>query len=146
MDAHIAIFNNVRSNGHIVHPRFLNAYLGTFSEAVFEEVMGHPNAEFVMEFEVTTQYDAGWGLSRINHVKSLTGQSDRSTNYDYEYDSISEVGSGVDIYILDGGICTEHAEFGGRATWGCTINFTILQIQMGRMVLTLRVMVRTSPA
>lgn len=135
MDAHIVTFNNARGNGHIVHrkwdPRFLNAYLGTFSEAVLEEIKGHPNAEFVTEdseqsdeFEVTTQNDAGWGVSRINHVKSLKGKSDQLTNYDYEYDSTSEVGSGVDIYILDSGICTEHVDFGGRATWGITINGT----------------------
>ena len=39
-------------------------------------------------------------MSRINHVESLKGKSDQLTNYDYEYDSISEVGYGVDIYIL----------------------------------------------
>ncbi|KIK02785.1 hypothetical protein K443DRAFT_677369 [Laccaria amethystina LaAM-08-1] len=46
----------------------LNACLGTFSEAVYEEVRRHLNAEFIMddsgqsdEFEVITQNDAGWG-------------------------------------------------------------------------------------
>ena len=39
-------------------------------------------------------------MSRINHVDSLK----ESDNYDYEYDSTTEVGSGVDIYIL-GSLC-----------------------------------------
>ena len=44
-------------------------------------------------------------MSRINHVESLKKKSDKSTNYDYEYDSTTEVGSGVDIYIL-GSLCS----------------------------------------
>ena len=42
-------------------------------------------------------------MSRINHVDSLK----ESDNYDYEYDSTTEVGFGVDIYIL-GSLCSSR--------------------------------------
>jgi subtilisin family serine protease len=58
---------------------------------------------------VTTQPNPpSWGLDRIDqHAQPLSG------SYDYDED-----GTGVDAYILDTGILTTHAEFGGRAVAG----------------------------
>jgi len=56
------------------------------------------------------QLEATWGLVR-------TGERTLNINGEYYYDD-ANVGSGVDAYILDTGIYTEHIEFEGRAVWG----------------------------
>lgn len=55
-----------------------------------------------------TQSPAAWGLDRIDErALPLEGR------YDYRVD-----GSGVRVYVLDTGIRSTHAEFGGRVTAG----------------------------
>src|SRR5262245_6680277 len=54
---------------------------------------------------VTTQTGATWGLDRID-------QANRPLNGTYVY---TTTGSGVNAYIIDTGIRTSHAQFGGRA-------------------------------
>ncbi|WP_261993956.1 S8 family peptidase [Streptomyces sp. t39] len=51
-----------------------------------------------------TQYNAPWGLDRIDQ------RSGRDGSYTYNRN-----GSGVTAYIIDTGIDTAHADFGGRA-------------------------------
>ncbi|QNP63676.1 S8 family peptidase [Streptomyces genisteinicus] len=51
-----------------------------------------------------TQYNAPWGLDRIDQ------RSGRDGSYTY-----TRNGSGVTAYIIDTGIDTAHADFGGRA-------------------------------
>lgn len=49
-----------------------------------------------------------WGLDRID-------QRDLPLNNSYTYPN---TGAGVTAYVLDSGIRTTHADFGGRAVWG----------------------------
>jgi subtilisin family serine protease len=55
------------------------------------------------------QREATWGLDRIGERDLLI---DGLFNHD------NDAGRGVDAYIVDTGIYTEHSEFEGRATWG----------------------------
>lgn len=47
-----------------------------------------------------------WGLDRIDQAK---------TRLDSKYNYVSAAGAGVNVYIVDTGIRTTHADFGGRA-------------------------------
>lgn len=62
-----------------------------------------------------TQRQASWGLARISHRQKL----DFGTFNRYEFDSTA--GNGTNVYVLDSGIYTDHAEFEARASWGTTI-------------------------
>jgi cerevisin len=59
-----------------------------------------------------TQYQCPWGLDRISH----SGLARPPFFFPYE----SPAGAGVDIYIIDTGVYTDHLDFGGRARWGWT--------------------------
>ena len=65
--------------------------------------------------ETSVQKSAPWGLARISHREELGF----STFNKYLY--ASEAGKGVDVYVIDTGINTEHVDFGGRASWGKTV-------------------------
>ncbi|KAK8242943.1 subtilisin-like protease [Phyllosticta capitalensis] len=60
-----------------------------------------------------------WGLQRISQAGAVdqTGKSTTDRSYTYTY-SDSNLGSGVDVFVLDTGILTSHTEFGGRASMG----------------------------
>lgn len=52
-----------------------------------------------------------WGLARI-------GQRYFRTRSNYNYPD--SAGEGVNVYIIDTGVNTEHKDFEGRAKWGFT--------------------------
>jgi len=57
-------------------------------------------------FVTATQSNAPWGLDRVDQRNVPL-----STSYNY-----AKTGNGVNVYVLDTGLRTTHAEFGGRAT------------------------------
>jgi len=62
----------------------------------------------------TTQTNVrAWGICRSSHFGRIT---DGALNT-FKYHG-GAGGSGVDVYVIDTGIRTTHAEFDGRAVWG----------------------------
>ncbi|KAF8065437.1 hypothetical protein HT031_003038 [Scenedesmus sp. PABB004] len=57
------------------------------------------------------QRDPGWGLDRIDARKL-------PLNKRYAYNS---TGAGVTVYVVDSGVATAHADFGGRAAFGADL-------------------------
>ena len=60
-----------------------------------------------------TDYDAGWGLGRIDQEFGWPGDYTFTSNWD---------GSGVNIYIIDSGVDVNHPDFEGRAQAAWTFN------------------------
>jgi len=56
-----------------------------------------------------SQSGATWGIVRV---------SEHDLKLDGRYSYGADAGEGVDAYIVDTGIYTEHADFEGRASWG----------------------------
>jgi cerevisin len=50
--------------------------------------------------------DAPWGISRLSQKGKETDQNADDLKFTYKYDS--KAGAGVDIYIIDSGINTDH--------------------------------------
>ncbi|CUA71674.1 Subtilisin-like protease CPC735_013710 [Rhizoctonia solani] len=61
-----------------------------------------------------TQTDAPWGLQAITRSIAfpISNESSLALNYKYEYDT--SAGQGVDIYILDSGVYSNHTDFANR--------------------------------
>ena len=97
---------------HFVYQHALKGYAATFRGGGISDVARdgrvaavEPDAE-VQAF--TTQTGATWGLDRID-------QRNRPLSTTFTY---TNTGSGVTAYVIDTGIRTTHAQFGGRAVHG----------------------------
>ncbi|KAI1472383.1 serine protease 2 [Daldinia caldariorum] len=99
-------------------------YSGHFDDSTIEEVRRHPDVEFIekdsivyalSDNEPDLEKNAPWGLARISHREQLSF----GTYNKYLY--AADGGEGVDVYVIDTGINTEHVDFEGRASWGKTI-------------------------
>ncbi|CAI8014581.1 Cuticle-degrading protease [Geodia barretti] len=62
-----------------------------------------------MQAPCTLETGATWGIVRTTMVNLP-----QSEDYSYK----TQAGDGVDVYIIDTGIYTQHPDFGGRAIWG----------------------------
>ncbi|KAF2723105.1 subtilisin-like protein [Polychaeton citri CBS 116435] len=73
-----------------------------------------------------TRSNAPWGLQSISTTSPVEG-STSAMDYTYSYAN-QDLGAGVDVYVLDTGIYTDHTIFGGRAKmiWSYDSQFTDL--------------------
>jgi subtilisin family serine protease len=95
---------------HHVYTDALNGYSAEMTEDEALALSNDPRVQFVEEDGVmttsATQTNPPWGLDRID-------QRNRPLNGTYNY---NWTGSGVRVYVIDTGIRTAHAQFGGRAS------------------------------
>ncbi|KAL7748823.1 hypothetical protein RI367_005736 [Sorochytrium milnesiophthora] len=108
--------------GQIIHRYNITAgqsfygYSGTFHPTVVQILQQLPIIEVVEpdrmasieQYSTMVQKTSPWGLTRI-WQRTMT-----RSGYQFNW----RAGSGVDVYVLDTGIYTQHTEFGGRAKMG----------------------------
>ncbi|HEX2091428.1 MAG TPA: S8 family peptidase [Longimicrobiaceae bacterium] len=94
---------------HHTYRHALRGFAATLPARSLEAVRRNPQVKYVEQDGIVTatvtQYNAPWGLDRID------GSPDGTYNY-------TRTGSGVRIYVLDTGIRYDHVDFGGRAVAG----------------------------
>lgn len=91
----------------------LKGFAGTLSERAARRLAAEPTVAYVQQNGTvqatgTQPNPPSWGLDRID-------QRDLPLDNSYTYPND---GTGVTAYIIDTGIRTTHADFGGRASWG----------------------------
>ncbi|MCG9578149.1 S8 family peptidase [Vibrio tubiashii] len=101
-----------------VFDRSISGFVATLSPQQLNALRSDAQVDFIEQDRVISidpvistnanQSNAIWGLDRIDQ-RSLP----LNNSYNYNYD-----GSGVTAYVIDTGVTTTHAEFGGRATSG----------------------------
>lgn len=101
-----------RANIDYVYTHALKGYAGRFSGAVLAALAADPRVERIVPDQAVrlsdTQASATWGIDRIDQAALPLSKT-------YSYTSN---GAGVKAYIIDTGIRTTHADFGGRAIDG----------------------------
>ena len=100
---------------HFTYSTALSGFAAHLSDRAVEALLNNPFVERVdpdLVTTATTSVEAApsWGLDRVD-------QRGLPLNSQYTY---AASGAGVNVYILDSGIRTTHAEFGGRASGAFT--------------------------
>ncbi|CAE6470967.1 unnamed protein product [Rhizoctonia solani] len=100
----------------------LNGYVAHLTDDRVAQLSKSPDVAMVVEDQRCEGYlrqtNAPWGISRVSRKTKLRrGSKVDKLNYVFER---KPSGAGVDVYVLDTGVNTQHVDFGDRAKWGAT--------------------------
>jgi subtilisin family serine protease len=97
-----------------VYTAALNGFAAELNQGQLNALQHNPAVSYIQQdgrvSASATQTGATWGLDRVD-------QRDLPLNSTYNY---TPTGAGVRAYVIDTGILTTHANFGGRASAGYT--------------------------
>ncbi|KAF3914329.1 Cerevisin [Arthrobotrys entomopaga] len=99
---------------------FAKAQNETWPEEEFSAITKRQNTYYADSVPEQTQEQntAPWNLQRVSTTGRVNANGRRATDLTFNYVFGQEAGSGVDVYVVDSGINTAHADFGGRAVMG----------------------------
>ncbi|KAJ9087768.1 proteinase B [Entomophthora muscae] len=111
------LFDSEKYSNEIKHEygKALLGYSAKFTDDVLAKVEAMPEVKAVEKDQLIEPAEIqtkSWGLARLSSKDKLV----KSESYSYNYDPSG--GEGVDVYVIDSGIKTDHPEFEGRARWG----------------------------
>ncbi|KAI9798908.1 MAG: hypothetical protein M1833_004411 [Piccolia ochrophora] len=98
-------------------------FAGTMKNHCIDALNGMAEVKYVEKSVTIKSYDtsvrtnAPWGLQRISQQSKVRGDPS-VLDFSYTFDSAGKLGQGVDIYVVDTGINTDHVAFEGRARMG----------------------------
>ena len=108
--------NLARAHGAVpdhIYNHALKGFSVRLPESAARALSNNPRVAYVEEdsvvFATGLQFDAPWGLSRIDQRSSVDP-------YYFYNSSPTGAGASVNVYVIDTGIRTTHQEFGGRAS------------------------------
>ena len=112
--ASASMMRGLRGEVHFTYETLFKGFAVTLPGQALNAIQRNPLVASIEQDGVvtkitTTQTSATWGLDRIDASSGLDGK--------YSY---GVTGAGVDAYILDTGIRSSHADFGGRVLSGYT--------------------------
>lgn len=89
--------------------------------SILDAARARSDIEFIEADQImkitATQTNAPWGLQRVSSGAALPAGS-RANALTFSYTFNETAGQGVDVYVIDTGINTEHQSFEGRASFG----------------------------
>lgn len=89
--------------------------------SILDAARARSDIEFIEADQImkitATQTNAPWGLQRVSSGAALPAGS-RANALAFTYTFNDTAGQGVDVYVIDTGINTEHQSFEGRASFG----------------------------
>ncbi|KAM0329244.1 hypothetical protein ACHAQA_004546 [Verticillium albo-atrum] len=91
-----------------------HAYAGKFDEETLEAIKNSPEVADVEEDQLWTLYALTTQTGAPHGLGSISSRTVGSTRYVYD----DTAGQGGFAYIVDSGVLTTHAQFGGRASLG----------------------------
>lgn len=106
---------------HHTYTRAIKGFAVSLPDAALQGIRNNPNVDYIEQDQTVslnetqlpatqTQFNATWGLDRIDQVGALNPQY---TLYNYNY-----TGAGVHAFIIDTGIRATHSDFNGRVNVG----------------------------
>ena len=108
-EAAVAVAGRHRAQITGVYAHALRGFAAAMSDADAAALRADPEVALVEQDQIVTidavQTGATWGIDRID-------QRNRPLSGSYSY---TATGRGVNVYVIDTGILTGHAQFGGRA-------------------------------
>ncbi|KAF8755119.1 Peptidase inhibitor I9 [Rhizoctonia solani] len=91
----------------------LNGYTAHLSDDRVAQLSKSPDVAMVVEDQRCEGYRG------LKHRKTKLRRGSKVDKLNYVFER-KPSGAGVDVYVLDTGVNTQHVDFGGRAGWGAT--------------------------
>jgi cerevisin len=104
------VFNNSQFSGFVGNLN--DSHVSSLNSL---DAVSHVEAsQYIAPRATEIQGSSPWGLERVSQLSTVSGDTTQLA-FKYTYDSATDLGEGVDVYVVDTGVNTAHVVFTGRA-------------------------------